>query len=74
MVPPHILENSESAFFLGHPVCVFVHSFGCHRAENDQIHREMVVDCLLLITSKAKPYSRPDKTRKEERMVQLLHS
>ena len=34
------------------------------------IHSKMFVDCLLVITSKVKPFYRPDKTWKEELMVQ----
>ena len=34
------------------------------------IHRKMIVDCPLVITSKVKPFSRLDKTRKEEWLVQ----
>ena len=30
------------------------------------IHRKMVVDCPLMVTSKVKPVVRPDETRKEE--------
>ena len=30
------------------------------------IHRKMVCDCPLVITSKVKPVVRPDQTRKEE--------
>ena len=30
------------------------------------VHRKMVVDCPLVITFKVKPFSRPDKTRKDE--------
>ena len=44
-------------------------SVGCQHAENGPIHMEMDVDCVLVITSKVKPFSRPDKTRKEEWMV-----
>ena len=51
---------------------MFVHSFVQHHAKNGPIHRKMVVDRPLFITSKEKPYSRPDKTREEERMVQLV--
>ena len=41
-------------------------SFVCHHAENGPIHRKMVVDCPLAITSKVKLFFRPDKTRKKE--------
>ena len=44
--------------------------FVCHHAENGSIHRTMVVDCPLVITSKVKLIFRPDKTRKKEWMVQ----
>ena len=37
-----------------------------HHAENSLIHRKMVVDCPLVITSKAKPFSRLDMTSKKE--------
>ena len=43
-----------------------------HHAENGPIHREMVVDCALVITSKVKPFSRPDKTKKEVWMIQSV--
>ena len=49
-------------------VCLLGH----HRAENGPIHREMVVDCALVITSKVKPFSRPDKTKKEVWMIQSV--
>ena len=49
-------------------VCLFV----CHPAENGTIYRKMVVDSPLVITSKVKPFSRPDKTRKEEWLVHLV--
>ena len=45
---------------------LFVRSLVRHHAENGQIHSKMVVDCPLVITSKVKPFSRTDKTRKEE--------
>ena len=46
---------------------LFGRSFGCNHAENGLIHRKMVVDCPLVITSKVKPFFRPDnKTRKEK--------
>ena len=35
-------------------------------AQYTGIHRKMVVDCPLVITSKVIPFFRPDKTRKEE--------
>ena len=47
-------------------------SFGCHHAENGPMHRKMVIDCPLVITSKVKPFSRPGKTRKEEWLVQTV--
>ena len=31
-------------------VRLVIRLFGCHNAENDQIHRKMVVDCPLVIT------------------------
>ena len=49
---------------------LFVRLFVCHHAENGPIHRKMVVDCPLVITSKVKLFFRPDKTRKMEWMVQ----
>ena len=46
--------------------------FGCRHAENDPIHRKMVVDCPLVITSKVKLFLRPDKTRTEVQPVFCL--
>ena len=43
-----------------------------HPAENGPIHRKMVDDCPLVITSKVKQFSRPGKTRKKEFMVQTV--
>ena len=40
--------------------------FARHHGENGPIHRKMVVDCPLVITSKVKLFFRPDKTRKKE--------
>ena len=45
---------------------LFGRSFRCNHAENGLIHRKMVVDCPLVITSKVKPFSRLDNTRKED--------
>ena len=41
-----------------------------HHAKNGPIHRKMVVDCPLVITSIVKIFFRSDKTRKKELMVQ----
>ena len=37
-----------------------------HHAKNDLVHRKMVVDCPLEITSTVKRLSRPNQTRKVE--------
>ena len=57
-----ILTLVKSRLALGSPSWLF----GCHHAENGPIYRKVVVDCPLVITSKVKLFSRPDKTRKEE--------
>ena len=41
-------------------------SVGCIHAENDLIHRKMVVNCPIMITSKVKPFSRQNYTGKGE--------
>ena len=41
-------------------------SVGCFHAENGLIHRKMVVNCPIMITSKVKPFSRPHYTGKGE--------
>ena len=58
----HTLTLVNSRLALGSPGCLV----GCHHAENGQIHRKMVVDCPLVITSKLKPFSKPDYTRNGE--------
>ena len=60
----------KSRLALGSSGCSFVCLFVCHHAENGPIHRKMVVDCPLVITSKVKLFFRPDKTRKKEWMAQ----
>ena len=54
---------SRAGLLLDHPGVRLVVR---HHAENGPIHREMVVDCPLVITSKVKLFFRPDKTRKKE--------
>ena len=44
----------------------------CHHANNGIIHRIMVVECPLVITTKVKLFFRPDKTRKKDEMVLLV--
>ena len=53
---------SKAWLALGSPGCLFVRLF----VTMPKIHSKMVGDCLLVITSKVKPFSRTDKTRKEE--------
>ena len=52
----------KSRLALGSPGWFFVR----HHAENGPIHRKMLVDCPLLITSKVKLFFRPDNSRKKE--------
>ena len=41
----------KSRLALESPGCLVVPSFGCHHTENGPIHRKMVVDCHITITS-----------------------
>ena len=52
----------KSRLLLGSPSW----SVGCFHAENDLIHRKMVVNCPIMITSKVKPFSRQNYTGKGE--------
>ena len=49
-------------------VCLFVR----YHVENGPIHRKMVVDCPLVITSKVNPFSRPYQTRNVELLVKSV--
>ena len=54
--------KNKSRLLLGSPGW----SVGCFHAENDLIHRKMVVNCPIMITSKVKPFSRQNYTGKGE--------
>ena len=66
-LPSHCLVKSGLA--LGSPGYLFVLVW-LSPCREGPIHRKMIVDCPLVITSKVKPFSRLDKTRKEEWLVQ----
>ena len=52
----------KSRFALGSPGCRLVVTM----PKMAQYREKMVFDCPIMITSKVKPFSRPQKTRKEE--------
>ena len=56
-----LLTLVKSRLALGSPGCSFVR----YHAENGPIHRKIVVDCLLVITSKVNLFS--DQTRQGKR-------
>ena len=60
------LVKSRLPIWYWSPSCLV----GCHHAKNGPIHRKMADDRPLVITSKVKPFSILDRTRKEEWMVQ----
>ena len=64
-LPSH---SSRAGLHWNHPVVwSFLRLYGCHLAENGQIHRKLVVECPLAITSIGETLF---QTRKEELLVQ----
>ena len=60
-----LLTLVKSRLALGSPDCLFVRLV-VTMPKMAQYREKMVFDCPIIITSKVKPYSRTQKTRKEE--------
>ena len=68
-----LLTLVKGRLALGSPGCSVIRLFVRHHAENGPIHRKMVVDYPIVITSKVKP-KQQDQERGMNGPASLLHS